>query len=172
MIAKCIGDVLRELSPSVALVHESASVADAIEKMLNHGVGYCLVSQTGKATAILTERDILTRVVARGFAVNEVLVGSVATSPVITVRPETPVLVALDLMAENHFRCLPVQEGEIFIGAVSMMGLMEWLAEEMSTEADDLATYIVGPSIALKLPGHARRRRGTSSSYPAVVAGK
>lgn len=172
MLDKTIGDVLRDTVPPVALVAETATIADALEKMTNHGVGYCLVSRNAKAVGVVTERDILTRAILRDFRIDEVPVMAVASRPVVTVRPDTPVLIALDLMSENHFRCLPVQEGEVLRGAVSMMGLMSWLSDEMAAEVDDLNDYVVGPSVALRLPGHPRRRRFSSSPARPLAHGK
>ncbi len=162
MLDKEISEVLRQMSPPIALLADHGTITEAIEKMTNHGVGYCLVGKDGRADGILTERDILTRVVTRGLSADEVTAASIASRPLVTVRLNTPVYVALDLMAENHFRCLPVQEGEVLRGALTMMSLISWIADEMSADASDLSRYIAGPAVALRLPAHARVRRFSS----------
>jgi len=89
------------LSPDETI--ESAAVA-----MTNYGISSLIVRGESSVLGILTERDVLTRVVARGENPKKVLVKDVMTSDLISVDPETSLEDASELMLKNRIKKLPI----------------------------------------------------------------
>jgi CBS domain-containing protein len=79
---------------------------------------------------IITDRDILYRVVAEGRDVTRTIVSEVATTLVFTCRPDDSLTVAMDLMASHNIRRLPVTESERVVGWLTLSDLSRRLLVE------------------------------------------
>ena len=89
------------LSPDETI--ESAAMA-----MTHHGISSLIVRGESSVLGILTERDVLTRVVARGEDPKKMHVGDAMSSDLISVDPETSVDDASELMLKNRIKKLPI----------------------------------------------------------------
>jgi malate dehydrogenase (oxaloacetate-decarboxylating) len=76
------------MTPSVISVEASSSVRDAAQVMIERGVGSVIVMEAGRPVGILTERDVLRRVVVKGLDPVKTKVGEVTSSPLVTVRAD------------------------------------------------------------------------------------
>jgi CBS domain-containing protein len=107
-------------------VEASTSVAEAASMMRDHNVGSLLViGPTGRLAGIVTERDILGKVVAALADPSETDVESIMTRDVVTVDPNTSLDQAQELMGAGHLRHLPVISDGLPLGMVSARDLME-----------------------------------------------
>jgi CBS domain-containing protein len=111
----------------VLVVNASHSVAEAAKVMLDHHVG-CLVvvDSENKVVGILTERDIVNKVVATCMDPSTTLVSEIATIPVIFCSIDTPLTQAQEMMAQNHIRHLPIVENGVAIGMISSRDVLEY----------------------------------------------
>ncbi len=98
------------MSTAVEFVAANAAVKEAAELMGELDVGAVPVGSAGGLEGILTDRDILFRVVAAGLDCSSVLVRDVLSRPAIVCRETDDVRSAMDLMAANHIRRLPVED--------------------------------------------------------------
>lgn len=98
------------MSRDVEFITPDASVQDAAELMGEIEVGALPVGSAARLDGVITDRDILYRVVARGLDPVATRVRDVLSRPVITCRPNDTLQAAMDLMAANHVRRLPVQD--------------------------------------------------------------
>jgi len=96
-----------------------ASVVDAAKVMAKEDVGPIPVVDSGRLVGILTDRDIVVRVVAEGRDPQSTSVGDVASAELATVSPDEDLDRALHLLTEQQVRRLPVVEGETLVGVVS-----------------------------------------------------
>ena len=97
-----------------ASVHEAACV------MTRANCGSVLiVDAAGTMLGILTERDLMTRVVARALEPASTRVREVMTPKPICIAPELPVSEAVVIMLEKGFRHLPVLRGDRILGVFS-----------------------------------------------------
>jgi len=96
-----------------------ASVADAAKTMAGSDVGPIPVVDGERLVGLLTDRDIVVRVVAEGRDPQATTVGEVASSDLATVSPDEDLDRALQLLAERQVRRLPVVEGERLVGIVA-----------------------------------------------------
>lgn len=115
-----IPTVERLMSKKIFSIPSGRSVREAAEQMAGHAIGSLLVSRDGGFVGILTEVDIVRKVVAEGLDPNLIPVAQVMTSPLITIEADRSVIGANDLMERKKIRHLAVtQRGEI-IGVISV----------------------------------------------------
>jgi CBS domain-containing protein len=105
---------------SVVTVAPETPVRDAAQVMARRGVGAAGVVAGERLVGVFSERDIMTRVVAASRDPTTTTIGEVMTPDPKTVRPECPVVEALELMIAGHFRHVPVVDGERILGMLSM----------------------------------------------------
>ncbi len=116
-----IGDIMTR---DVEFVPPGMRVAEVAATMGDLSVGALPVGSADDLQGILTDRDILFRVVAKGLDPNAVTAGDVMTATVFSCRPEDSVTTALDLMGARNLRRLPVLDGDgRVIGLVTLADL-------------------------------------------------
>ncbi len=97
----------------------SASVAEAAKVMDEHIIGSLLVEEFGVIKGIITERDILRKIVAKGRNAELVKIRDVMSSPIITIDADASVEEASRLMDEKRIRRLVVAENGKFVGKIT-----------------------------------------------------
>jgi CBS domain-containing protein len=100
--------VAEVMTRDVEFIAPEAPASAAAELMGELDVGALPVGGPGDLRGVVTDRDLLYRVVARGLDASKVRVAEVLSAPVVACREEDGVQAALDLMAANHLRRLPV----------------------------------------------------------------
>ena len=98
------------MSRHVEFIEADAPVQEAAVLMGELDVGALPVGAPERLEGVLTDQDILYRVVARGLDCAAVRVRDVLTNPVLSCRAEDDVRDAMDLMAAHHIRRLPVRD--------------------------------------------------------------
>jgi CBS domain-containing protein len=96
-----------------------ASVVDAAKVMAQEDVGSIPIVEGDRLGGVVTDRDIVIRVVAEGRDAQSTTVGDIASRDLVTVSPDDDLDRALELMAENQVRRLPVVEGDKLVGIVA-----------------------------------------------------
>jgi CBS domain-containing protein len=96
-----------------------ASVVDAAKVMAQEDVGSIPIVESNRLVGVVTDRDIVIRVVAEGRDPQSVTIGDVASRDLVTVSPDDDLDRALQLMAENQVRRLPIVEGDKLVGIVA-----------------------------------------------------
>jgi CBS domain-containing protein len=96
------------------------SANDAAGIMANYDVGAVPVAEGDRLIGIVTDRDIVTRVLATRKDPETVDLGDIATTSVVVVSPDMEVAEARDLMASHRVRRLPVIKDHRLVGIVSL----------------------------------------------------
>jgi len=118
-------------------------VLDAIRRMVDENVGALLVTETGKVTGIVTERDYLRRVTLQGRTEQDTKVREILSAPLVYVTPETSVEECMAIMTERRIRHVPVFAGEHeLVGLVSIGDLVKFQSKEQSFQIKFLHEYI------------------------------
>ena len=91
-------------------VESSTQVAEAAKLMKSENVGSLPVTEGDRLVGMVTDRDIVVRVVAEGKDVQSATVGEIASKDLVTVDPQQNLDEALRLMAQHQVRRLPVVE--------------------------------------------------------------
>jgi CBS domain-containing protein len=127
-----VGEPVRRLvrlTPPVA-VSPDAAVNEAVRLMKQHRVGCVLIQDGGRLIGILTERDILTKLVGTGADPALVKVDAVMTRKPETLGPDDPVAFALQLMSVGGFRHIPLVDGEGRpVAILSVKDIVDFLVE-------------------------------------------
>ena len=106
-----MGQRIREIMTSnPSTVEPDKTVADAARIMKQEDAGVVPVTENGRLTGMVTDRDIAIRVVAESKDPKSTTVREVASSDLVTIDPQQDLDEALRLMAQHQVRRLPVVE--------------------------------------------------------------
>ncbi len=105
---------------NVVTVDVGVNVRKAVERMNNQEIGCLVVLEKGNFAGILTERDVLKRVVAEARNPEKTLVGDVMSKPLIVVDPDASLEEALELMFEKRVKKLTVVKDKELVGLITM----------------------------------------------------
>lgn len=118
------------MSTNPLTVKEDANIVEVAGSMADRGVGACFVEKDGKIIGIITERDIVRRVVARDLDTSKTRASEIMSRPIIAVEPDTSVEDALRVMSEKKIRRLAVIEKNVLVGIVTISDLAKALLEK------------------------------------------
>lgn len=140
-----IQDILAVKGGHLNTVSPEATVLDAAILMNDHKIGSLLVMEDGKLIGILTERDILHRIVAEQRNPAATRVGAVMTRDMICARPHTEINEARSVMKNRRIRHLPVlSDEEELVGLISIGDLNAFQADCQERTIYLLQEYIHG----------------------------
>ncbi|MDP8981488.1 MAG: CBS domain-containing protein, partial [Acidobacteriota bacterium] len=102
----------------------------AVELMSERGAGALLVICDGKVDGIVSERDYTRKVILKGRSWRDMLVREIMNAPVMTVSSHDTVDDCMRIMTEHRIRHLPVMDGNVVVGVVSIGDLVKWIISE------------------------------------------
>ncbi|MFQ6053841.1 MAG: cyclic nucleotide-binding/CBS domain-containing protein [Candidatus Bathyarchaeia archaeon] len=145
--------VVREaMSSPVVTVDEDQDLVRVAEMMRDNNIGAVIVAQAdGQPVGIVTERDIVVRVVSKGIGPRDVRVKEVMTSPLRTVGPEMSLADAMAMMSRHNIRRLGVTYKGRLVGIVSDKDILRIVPAiiEIAQERSRIKSgeELVGPSL-------------------------
>jgi len=108
----------------VVTIEANATVRNAVRLMNNCEIGCLIVLQEGKPTGIVTERDMINRVLLAGRDPRAVEVGGVMSKPLLSLEPEKEIEDAVMLMFKHKIKKLPIIENGRLVGVVTLTDLI------------------------------------------------
>ena len=129
---------------SVVTTDSAKYVAQVACLMNDRGVGSVVVVEDGKPVGMITDRDLVIRVLCKGRDVADTKASDVMTSPVVTIDEKRESLEAATVMRENQVRRLPVvgEDGSL-IGIVCLDDLTFHLSRCYHEMAEAIAQFPV-----------------------------
>jgi len=115
-------------------VDADRTVLEAARYMLEHNIGAVPVLRDGELAGILSERDIMNRVVAVGRTPGTTAVSEVMTANPRAVAADESIEECLFIMREFGFRHLPIVDGKQVKGVVSLRDLLMHQANELERQ--------------------------------------
>ncbi len=112
-----VEDVMVE---SVITVDVDATVMKAVKIMNENEIGCLVVTRRGRAVGIITERDLLKRVIGRSKSPRKTKVKEIMTKPLIAGQPDMDLEDATRLMFDRKIKKLPVVEGRRLLGLITL----------------------------------------------------
>jgi CBS domain-containing protein len=138
-----IKDVLRRKGDLVVTISPDQTVTALLDQLAEHKIGALVVqSIEGAVEGIVSERDVVRHLQARGPGMLTDPVSAIMTSPVHTAEPETTLDDLMVLMTEQRIRHVPVVVDGKLNGIVSIGDVVKHRMEELQTERDQLTAYI------------------------------
>jgi CBS domain-containing protein len=138
-----VAGILEAKGSAVLRIEGSATVLDAVKRMVESNVGSLLVTDEGKLVGIVTERDYLRRVTLENRDENETPVREIMTAPLVYVTPDTSVEECMAVMTERRIRHLPVlTERRELAGIVSIGDVVKYRASQQTAQIRLLTDYI------------------------------
>lgn len=158
--------VRHAMAESPVTASPGMNAGDAAGLMVANDIGAIPIVEDDRLVGLVTDRDLVLRVMAERKDPREVRLADVATSRGLeTVTPDTQLCDARALMAERRIRRLPVVKdgrlvgmlslGDVALGSASMRGVGEALAMISAS----VATEEVNPGPELGTPGRVKERR-------------
>ena len=127
----------------VQTIAQGASVLDGARKMNEHHVGSLVVLDTfDKMIGIISERDILTRIVADQRDPATTVISQVMTAEVISCDPTTRLTEVRHLMTQKHIRHIPVLDDGSLVGMISIGDLNAANNADLNIEVKSMREYI------------------------------
>ncbi|OEJ28255.1 oxidoreductase [Streptomyces agglomeratus] len=116
-----MGQKVREIMTSTpATVGVLTAVSEVAHRMREENIGAVLVADGDELRGLVTDRDLVVRVLAEGKDPGDTTVRDVCSPDLVTVTPDDEVDRAIRLMREHSLRRLPVVEGATAVGIVSL----------------------------------------------------
>jgi CBS domain-containing protein len=129
------GKVLYTIAPEKKL-------SAAIAAMSERDVGSLACIQDGRMVGMLTFREIVKVLHAKGASWGEVTVGEIMVHDPVVGVPEMEVGDLRRLMLEKHMRYLPIMEGNTLLGVISFHDVAKAMLDEQGFENRMLKAYI------------------------------
>jgi len=140
-----VSDILDTKGREALGIDVSATVYEAIAKMVEGNVGALLVWDGDRLAGIVTEPDYLRRVTLEGRDERTTPVREIMSTPLVYVSPDTPIDECMAVMTERRIRHLPVLTDEREVaGVVSIGDLVKFHSSEQSVQIKFLTEYISG----------------------------
>ena len=113
------------MSTNPVMINKKASVLDATKEMKSERVGSIIIVEDGKPIGVLTESDILRKIVAEEKDPSKISVEEVMSKPPITISPDATIEEAVRLMGKHKIRRLPVVDKGKLVGMVTEKDIMQ-----------------------------------------------
>jgi CBS domain-containing protein len=136
------------MTKDVVTLDADRCVLEAAQLMAEKSLGCIVIVIKGYPVGIITERDIVRRIVAK-HASPDMKLTDVMTKELITVDPDTSLREAARIMQKNKIRRLPVLKNNQLVGIVVASDFVRNVGKKTTTEEilDALGRYPTGPGI-------------------------
>lgn len=104
----------------VVTIDENSSVKEAVDKMNKADIGSIIVARNGEPVGIITERDLLKRIIAQGKNAESTKAKDIMSSPLTFILPDADLEEVAHLMFKKKIKKLPVIEGKRIVGLLSL----------------------------------------------------
>ena len=139
---RTVRELLEKRASTLWHVHPSDTVYSAIKLLADYEIGALMVMDRGKLVGIVSERDYTRKVALQGRNSKDTTVADIMTSNVMVVKPQTSTRDAMALMSEKKIRHLPVLDGGIVVGMISIQHIMDDIIADHELTISQLESYI------------------------------
>ncbi|MFB5597623.1 MAG: cyclic nucleotide-binding/CBS domain-containing protein [Nitrosopumilaceae archaeon] len=131
-------------NPELTVVASEVTVTDAAKVMTDRRIDSILVFENDEVIGIVTNKDILTDVVAKGLDPSKVTIKEITHQPLIKIHKNAKVKEAIEVMSKNDIRRLVVTDDKRTIGTISR--------KKMIGDLHDYSVHLA----ELEMPGKVR----------------
>jgi len=113
------------MTKNIKTVKTDDTVHDAVKKMNKFDIGSVIVVSSGRPVGIITETNIMRRIVEPRMDPATVWAKDIMSSPLITVESNAALEEAAKIMAEKRINRLPVMDGDKLLGVISSSDIVK-----------------------------------------------
>lgn len=107
------------MSRSPMVLDMNTDVSSAVKRMVQRGISTIIVTKEGIPVGIVTDRDLVVKVVARDINPSEIKLGDIMSSPLVVVDENERLERAASMMNKKKIRKLPVVSDDRIVGLLS-----------------------------------------------------
>lgn len=139
-------DILQQKGGAVHRVAPDASLAEAVDRLVEHNIGSLLACDGDTIAGIITERDILRacRTHSGQLDAQRVRDHMTGLEQLVTGKPDDRVAEVMGLLTEKRIRHLPILEDGKLVGLISIGDVVKAQHDLLSVENHYLKSYIQG----------------------------
>lgn len=108
----------------VRVTEPDSSVREVVATMNRFNIGSIIVVQDNKPVGVISERDVLRRVVEPCLSPETIVARQIMTSPVITICESASVAEVVKIMAEKRVRKIPVMKKDKLVGIITYTDIL------------------------------------------------
>lgn len=116
-----IRDIMIE---NVITAKKETTVEDAVRLMNKYEIGCLVVVEDGKPVGIVTERDLLKRVLAKSKALRRLKVSQIMSYPLVSAKPIIEIEEATKIMCQNKIKKIPIVEKGKLLGLITLTDIL------------------------------------------------
>ncbi len=139
-----VRDLLAKKGAFVAEIDRRANILDAARLMAARHIGALVVTEGDTVVGIITERDVLTKVVAAAADPAQMTVEQAMSSPVACCRPDTDLEECRTVITNNRVRHLPVVDEGKLVGIITSGDIMAQALAIQQGTIEQLHHYLYG----------------------------
>jgi CBS domain-containing protein len=140
-----VAAILKHKGSEVASARPADTIEAVVRVLTARGIGAVVVlDTTDRPLGILSERDIVHALAAKGADALAMTAGELMTRALKTATPSTTVGEAMAMMTTGRFRHLPVIDNDSLVGLVSIGDVVRAKILQQETEVDGLRAYVSG----------------------------
>ena len=124
------------------------SVQECAQLMKKHDVGSILIMEDQDLAGIITEKDLVQRIIAPGLPLDSPIENFISTD-LITIAPHQDILDAMKLLEKHDLKRLPVIENEKFVGLLTMKTILKIEPQLFELIADRIELRGINPESPL-----------------------
>ncbi len=122
------------MTPEVEWVDANDTIVDVARRLTDVDVGAMPIVDGNRLRGMVTDRDIVTKVIAKGLDPAEVQARELGNGNPVTIGADDSIEDAAQTMAQHKVRRLPVIDGQAMIGMVSQADLVKALAPDKAKQ--------------------------------------
>lgn len=139
-----VQDILKTKGGAIHAIAPDRTVTEAAGRLSELRIGSVVVLEDGRLAGILSERDIVRAIAARGRRCLDEPVSELMTREVVTCHRDQPIAAVMELMTSGRFRHVPVIEDGAVVGVISIGDVVKHRLDETQEEVRQLAAYVAG----------------------------
>lgn len=121
--------VVRQIMRTIISVDSKTKAKEAARLMAEKHIGSLIANRDGLPFGIVTEKDMMDKIVAQGADPTKVTIGEIMTAPLATIDASASLIDAARKMVEKQVKRLVVTEHDKIIGIISQTDVVQHLAD-------------------------------------------
>jgi CBS domain-containing protein len=122
-------------------IEVEATVVDAAKLLAKSGKGYVIVLEKGKPYGIVTEWDLVSKILAAEIDAKKTTLKKITSAPLITIDPDEDLLRASELMQKSGIKRIPVVKGGVVYGVITSTNIAQKCGEYVNKSVKDILRW-------------------------------